>query len=87
MEKEILGLIGSDMVSYIEVEYFAGEGRQSGIIWMEGKRIFEMEFEQGVVNRVLQHFGVMKGKSKRDEFDTVGLGRHRNTKDWIKETE
>jgi hypothetical protein len=85
VEKDILGLIGDDMVSYIEVHYFGGQGGQRGIIWRKGTRIFEMEFQQDVVNAVLRQFGVIKEKSKKDEFDTVGLGRHRNTEDWIEE--
>jgi hypothetical protein len=87
IENEILKLVEDEMVAYIEVEYFGGEGGQSGIIWKDGKRIFEKEFDQEVVNSILRKFGVVKGKSKRDELDTIGLGRHRNTEDWIDEIE
>jgi hypothetical protein len=84
VENEILTLIGNEKLSYLEVEYFGGEGGQSGIIWKDGKRIFEVEFQQEVVNEILRQFGVVKDKKMRDEFDTVGLGRHRHTEDWIK---
>jgi len=85
VEDVILALIGNDKLSYVEIEYFGGEGGQSGIIWKDGKRIFEIEFQQEVVNAILREFGVEKEEKMRDEFDTVGLGRHRNTEDWIKE--
>jgi hypothetical protein len=87
VENEILGVIDHDMISYIEVEYFGGQGGQSGIIWQKGKRIFEKEFQQGVVNEILRLFGVLKDKIDRDAFDTVRLGRHRNTEDWIEDVE
>jgi hypothetical protein len=85
LENEIMKIIGNEKVSYVEVEYLGGEGGQSGIIWNEGKRIFEREFQLEVVNEILRHFGVVKDKKMRDEFDTVGLGRHRNTEDWMKQ--
>lgn len=87
IEVEILKLIDDEMIAYIEVEYFGGQGGQSGIIWRDGKRVFEKVFDQEVANSILRQFGVVKEKSKRDEFDTVGLGRHRNTEDWIDEIE
>jgi hypothetical protein len=83
VEMEILRLIDSDMVSYIEVEYFGGQGGQSGIVWKQGKRVFEKEFQEDIVNSILRQFGIVKGKNSKDEFATVGLGRHRNTEDWI----
>jgi len=83
VENEILALIENDDLAYVEVEYFGGQGAQSGIIWTEGKRWYEKESGQEVLNTILRHFGVIKEKSKKDEFDTVGLGRHRNTNDWI----
>lgn len=82
VENEILMIINDGMISYVEVEYWGGEGGQSGIIWKEGKRIFEKDFEQEVVNAILRQFGIVRSKL-RDEFDTVGLGRERNTEDWI----
>ena len=36
----------------------------------------------GRQNAVLRHFGVVAEK-ERDEFDTLGFGRHRNTANWI----
>jgi hypothetical protein len=84
VENAILTLIGNEKLSYVEVEYFGGEGGQSGIIWKDRKRIFEAEFQQETVNEILRQLGVVKDKKMSDEFDTVGLGRHRNTVDWLK---
>lgn len=69
------------MIAYVEAEYFGGMGNQSGIIWRDGKRIFKKLAEQDVINIILNQFGIKRSKSL-DEFDTVGLGRYRNTKDW-----
>jgi hypothetical protein len=82
VEREILNTIDGGMVAYVEVEYFGGTGSQSGILWKEGKRIYEKELEQDVVNDILRQFGVVKEASK-DEFDTVGLGRNRRTERWL----
>ena len=81
VEREILLVMGDRLFSYVEVEYFGGLGRQSGMIWQGGKRIWERELEQEVVNEILRNFGIVRSKSN-DEFDTVGLGRKRNTEDW-----
>lgn len=82
IETEILKTINNQMIAYIEVEYFGGIGVQNGIIWKEGKRIFDQSGPQNVVNSILQQFGIVRTKSK-DEFDVVGLNRHRYTDDWI----
>jgi hypothetical protein len=85
MERQIVRVPGNHMIAYTEIEYFGGSGGQSGIIWKNGIRIFEANFEQDVVNSILRHFGVVTEEFKRDEFDSVGLGRHRDTRDWIQE--
>jgi hypothetical protein len=49
---------------------------------LEGwEKIFKKLAEQDVINIILNQFGIKRSKSL-DEFDTVGLGRYRNTKDW-----
>lgn len=84
VEREILGKIGSDMIAYIEVEFFGGVGGQTGVIWKDGKRVYEEYSKKNVVNSILQQFGVVKDKSSWDEFDSVGLGQHRDTDDWVR---
>ena len=38
---------------------------------------------QGAINRALWHLGVRTAATALDEFDTVGLGLHRDTDEWI----
>ncbi|SKC73606.1 hypothetical protein [Ohtaekwangia koreensis] len=80
-ERQILQIIQHKMIAYVEAEYFGGMGNQCGIIWRDGKRIFKKLAEQDVINIILNQFGIKRSKSL-DEFDIVGLGRYRNTKDW-----
>jgi hypothetical protein len=82
VEIEILKTINNKMISYIEVEYFGGTGLQRGIIWKNGERIFDQSGTKNVVNSILQKFGIVRSKFK-DEFETAGLNRHRNTEDWL----
>lgn len=81
IEDKILKIINGKPIAYIEADYFGGKGGQVGIIWTGGKRIAQFKYGQDVINSVLKHFGVVAEKDK-DEFDTLGFGRHRNTVDW-----
>jgi len=81
IENEILRTIGDRSVAYIELEYFGGSGVQKGIVWKNGKRISEYN-ELNAVNSILRQFGIARTKTK-DEFETIGLNRHRNTEDWL----
>ena len=82
IEKTILGIIKDRMVAYIEAEYFGGQGVQSGIVWKTGNRIFEEELGVNTINQILKLFGIVR-LDPLDEFDTIGLGRHRHTEKWI----
>lgn len=82
IESEILKTINTGLIAYIEVDYFGGVGIQNGILWKNDKRIFEHRGTKDVVNSILQQFGITRSKSG-DEFETVGLNRHRYTEDWL----
>lgn len=69
------------LVAYIEAEYFGGTGSQNAMVWDSGQVIFEETLSESAINRSLEILGVHKVQGK-DEFDTVGLGRHRDTEDW-----
>lgn len=69
------------LVAYIEAEYFGGTGSQNAMVWDSSQVIFEETLSQSAINRSLEILGVCKLQGK-DEFDTVGLGRHRDTEDW-----
>jgi hypothetical protein len=81
IETSILNLFEHDTVGYFEADYFGGEGGQMGIIWKEGKRLRIYDYSQGVINSILKYFGV-KTANDLDEFESLNLGRHRDTNDW-----
>ena len=68
-------------VVYAEAEYFGGVGEQHAVLWKDGSaRLLESELP-GAVNEALRALGAVRGPSE-DEFDSVGLSRHRSTQDW-----
>jgi len=82
IENKILLVIRERKFSYIEAEYFGGEGGQIAIIWQNNKRQKIFSYGQDRINQVLKSFGVIANKGQ-DEFDTLGLGRHRTTNQWL----
>jgi hypothetical protein len=71
-------------VAYIEAEFFGGTGGQSAVAWSGGSRVLGPLHSQDAINETLRFFGV-RVDGAHDEFDAVGLGRHRDTDDWILE--
>ena len=86
IETKILQLIADKKLAYVEAEYFGGEGGQMAIIWNNQKRESFFEYGHECINRVLKDFGV-KHKISKDEFDTLELGRYRNTIDWVEDND
>lgn len=77
-------------VAYVEADYFGGTGTQSALAWESGKVIIgplrvavgePSPVDGSPISRALRHLGVARG-DHFDEFDAVGLGRHRDTGDW-----
>ncbi|SES88496.1 hypothetical protein [Paenibacillus sp. NFR01] len=68
--------------AFIEAEYFGGVGSQNSMVWDNQKVIFHETLTEHAINRALKLLGVNSDNNK-DEFDTVGLGRHRFVEDWI----
>ncbi|MGW1596321.1 hypothetical protein [Streptomyces sp. NPDC002343] len=77
-------------LAYVEAEYFGGAGEQRAAVWADGalvlgpldvpvKRWFSRPV--GPVSQALRRLGVRR-EPGGDEFDAVGLGRHRHTDDW-----
>ena len=63
---------------YVEAEYFGGTGAQSAIGFARGEvSLAAAKAEGGPINAALRFLGVVQALG-RDEFDTVGLGRHRH---------
>ena len=82
IEIELLKHFDNVKISYIEAEYFGGQGGQIAIIWEDKKRIYLSDFDDNEINKVLKDFGVIADNGK-DEFDTVSLGRKRRTESWL----
>ncbi|WP_424185371.1 hypothetical protein ACOBQX_26230 [Actinokineospora sp. G85] len=82
-------------VAYVEAEFFGGPGTQSAQVWDGGKVVLgplhlaegePSPAEGSPISQALRRLGVTKG-DHFDEFDAVGLGRHRDTEDWLPHTD
>lgn len=71
-------------IAYIEAEFFGGEGTQASALWEDGKMIRVPMISGDAINSALEFLGVSP-RENMDHFDTVGLGDHRNTDDWLSE--
>jgi len=85
---------------YVETDYFGGDGWQAAMTWVGGSAVFgpvrtadlweggkfvPTPLLEGAINRAVRHLGVERG-SALDEFDALGLGRHRSNEAWLSET-
>ena|SRR5436190_8542052 len=86
-------------LAYVETDYFGGDGWQAAIAWAGGEVVFgpvrttdlweggkyvPTPLLDGAVNRAVRLLGVERGTA-RDEFDALGLGRHRSNEGWLSE--
>ncbi|WP_369242069.1 hypothetical protein AB5J56_44255 [Streptomyces sp. R21] len=78
-------------VAYVEAEYFGGVGEQRAAVWADGvlaagpwdasaKKWFSRAISP--ISQALQQLGVRTSLGE-DEFEAVGLDRHRNNDGWI----
>lgn len=84
VEHWIGGLSKSTPVAYVETEYFAGEGFERAADWRDGATVLGPMDGAGAINRALRFLGVV-AEPGREEFDIVGLGRHRTLEEWLAE--
>jgi hypothetical protein len=76
---------GGGAVAYVETDYFGGTGEQAAIAWKDGRVASGPEKTRiGAVSDALRRIGAEKGDA-HDEFDAVGLGRHRHNEDWVEQ--
>ena len=70
-------------VGYAEAEFFGGAGGQRAALWVAGRLAWGpvSEGEGSPISLLLRKLGVTRG-THHDEFDALGLGRHRDTEDW-----
>ena len=69
-------------VAYLAAEFFGGVGKQFSIVWSGGEIVLGPQRAPDAINQALRLLGV-KVIEDRDEFDSVGLGRHRHTDQWV----
>jgi hypothetical protein len=78
------------IIPYVEADYWGGLGRQCAVAWKDGIEVMPPSKAEGkaigAINHALKLIGVQT-QSGLDEFDTAGLSRHRNMKDWLEAAE
>jgi hypothetical protein len=90
-EHTLAGWSKAGPVAYVEADYSGGTGMQSAIVWDGGGLVPGLvitadvagDFRPGrsPISRALRRLGVAANGTV-DEFDTIGLRRHRRTEDW-----
>jgi hypothetical protein len=72
-------------VIYATSRLHAGVGPQDAEVWFGGVSQFAQSGQpcSGPISMALQRLGVPGGRFGWDEFDIVGLGRHRRTEGWL----
>ena len=83
---------GAGPIAYVEVEFFGGIGSQGAAVWNGGGLVLgpvhkaeEDPFpaDGSPVSQALRRMGVVKHRGQHDEFEAVGLGRHRDHDGWL----
>ncbi|MFD3353234.1 hypothetical protein [Streptomyces fradiae] len=78
-------------IAYVEAEYFGGDGEQRAAVWVDGALALgpldeptKKRFSRAVspISLALRRLGARSSPGE-DEFQAVGLGRHRSNEDWI----
>jgi hypothetical protein len=69
-------------LAYIEAEIFGGAGVQAHVLVRAGGKIGSVVLANDAINSALRSLGIELG-SDGDEFESLGLGRHRDTDAWI----
>lgn len=67
-------------IAYFEAGYFGGMGSQRAIVWQNGV-IARGPLYGDAIDQALRMLGVERS-GECDEFDTVGLGKYRETEKW-----
>lgn len=71
--------------AYLEALLFGDSGGQEAIVWRDGEVVLGpvTSSTYGSINEALRFLGVPIDPGQPDEFDTLGLGRHRRTDQWV----
>ena len=68
-------------IAYLEAEYFGGAGAQAAAVWTRGVPALDPGAAVPSINDALRILGVA-AEDGLDEFDTLHLGRCRETERW-----
>ncbi|MEW2291412.1 hypothetical protein ABZ719_01725 [Streptomyces sp. NPDC006743] len=91
LEKLLAQWSAAGPVAYVEAEYFGGVGEQRAAVWAGGALVWgptdkpaKRRFSRTVspVSQALRRLGAVRTLGE-DEFEAVGLGRHRSDEAWI----
>lgn len=69
-------------LAYVEAEFFGGSGTQGSAVFRDGKNAGPIIVDEHAINDALVEIGVQR-LNHQDEFDALGLGKYRNTEDWL----
>jgi hypothetical protein len=84
VENWVRALSTGSAVLYMETEYFGGEGFERSAVFRDSNVVLGPLDGAGAVNRALRALGIA-AKPGQEEFDLVGLGRHRSLEEWLSE--
>lgn len=84
VESWLLELSKGASIGYVETEYFGGEGFERSAVFRDANVILGPVDGAGAVNSALRALGVAANPGQ-EEFDFVGLGRHRSVEEWLSE--
>lgn len=71
-------------IAYLETEYVGGEGFERAGVWSRGKIALGPLDGAGSINQALRALGVQPAPGI-EEFELVGLGRHRSLEEWLQD--
>jgi hypothetical protein len=74
-------LSASGELAYIEAEIFGGSGMQGHVLFAHSKAVGTPVVTESAINVALARLGAERSESA-DEFEMVGLGKHRDTDSW-----
>jgi hypothetical protein len=80
---ELYSTLGPKLpAAYIEAEFFGGSGVQAHVLISQHGAGVGVDVSDDAINDALAWLGVQPRDGK-DRFDTVGLGKHRETDGWL----
>lgn len=77
-------------IGYVEAHYAGGDGTQRAAVWVDGRLVLgplscstgqSFPDDGSPISQALRRIGAQRTPAA-DEFDEVGLGRHRRLVDW-----